>query len=359
MIFEIEFLCSDFRPLVDRDEHLVDFLKPLHEKNEIVLAPFESTRPAFSIWSHSKKEKSSYIPFYRNVGILNTKKNSKSTYFKACRSIKFPMFEKHKFALPLKDYDCSLYRKDHLRRFWTVKDYGVTNRLKIGFAFEVDSLEDQTLTTDLEQKKTYELLKLLLEMPVKVKPNKVTIPLSELLQWMAKTITNSTKCKVKYRNSGSIHPDVEKEGATAVLLYNKGELKQLPRDTREFKIPNNISDFRISYYDYEVKAFNDQIRVYFIEYQDGVAEDFLHKLKDCLLKQRANYTFLHNMLLKTGIPRIKHRGFVDSLVSELLKVKNDRYFGCIDLDEQDCGEVFDLDRRLEIENELLNYNLNC
>lgn len=329
MFFDIDFFCTDLRPIRSgKDKPLVRFMKPLHESNKRILPQIP-------------------LPFYRNIGSLSTKKKSLRTFFKARNSIKFPLFVKHRFSVPKSDF--IFFRRDCVHRHFSTDAYGVVNRLKIGVQFTLERRLvncNKTTSVEQEQKNTFELINFLLNMEIKTKGEDGCTKLHELLPWMTKIVSDSTKrnwsifnFSIKRHKTECIDKNVHSTGMTAVLMYEDGELQELPSGTVSFDITNYPQNVKISYYDYLIDGI-DNCRLYFIKHSEGCDTEFLNKLKLNLIDMRIHYCCLEEMKNKISLVLSKQIRCVQYIRNKT-KISDDKRYSFIDLKNRDSGEIME------------------
>lgn len=374
MIFEIEFLCADLRPLLKEDDKLVDYLKPLHLYNHRIFGPVFQEKKFWDrfiltryknrkskkqddgqrnpILEKNIKDAKGYMPFYRNIGIINTKSISKRTFFKAKNSIRFTNFETHQLVELSNKYN--LLRGNHVRRHFSTDAYGVVNRLKLGFEFYLETLEEKEEFVIDEQKNMFELMKYVFQMPIKIKGTSETIPTSELGNSLCKIVSDSTKYRNNDKNKQTqTHPNVIPVGATAIILYKEGELPDLPNT---FKNKGKYQDLKIFFYDYFIDSGLKHIRVYAIQYNENSSLDILHKLKSHLLDLRMSCLYVDQLIFKIGDTNSKQTAFYKEQLKKIHFIRNNEQFGFIDLKDQDQGEVCEISQRRKIDDEIAIYN---
>lgn len=396
MIFEIDFLCSDYRPLLSKEGDLVDFLKPLHRHNTILKDPVRrkwNLLQKTGLWIPNAKEKKRtktetgenqeviekaksddpakedkktaepkaektifYKPYYRGIGELHTNNMSSRTFFKTKSSIKLPDFEEHDLKFRSDKY--RLLRENRVYRDFSVDDYGVVNRLRLGFYLNLIPQKKKEKMVINEQKNCYELLKHLFNITLKINDKPTFIPLSELGKQMALIISDSTYCKSKSAKGKEkeLDSNVFPITATAVLIYKKGELKQLPEKAMEFQIANYPKKISLSYYDFWTKSIPDPIRVYFVEYGEGCSRNYLLQLKSHLIDLRTSFFCLEDMLFKTGITNWKQDSFVDNQIEKIQRYWDDKQFSFLDLGEHDQNEIFPVERRRKIDKKIQDFD---
>lgn len=376
MIFEIEFLCADLRPLLKEDDKLVDYLKPLHLYNHRIFGPVFQEKKFWDrfiltryknrktkkqddgqktpILEKNFKDVKGYMPFYRNIGIINTKSISKRTFFKAKNSIKFTNFNEHKLVELSNKYN--LFRGNHVRRHFSTDAYGVVNRLKLGFEFYLETVKEKEDLAIDEQKNMFELMKYVFGLPVKTKGATETTTVTELGNFLCRTVSDSTKYRDSDddRNRQSLpHPNVKLVGATAIILYREGELPELLNAFEGEQFPQDI---KIYFYDYFIDSGLKHIRVYAIQYKDNSSLAFSHKLKSHLLDLRMSCLYIDHLIFKIGNTNSKQTAFYKELLKKIHFIRNNKQFGFIDLKDQDQGEVCEISRRKKIDDEIAIYN---
>lgn len=332
MIFEIEFFCTDDRPLLPTEEnYLVNYLKPLYNDNEIIVAPPKC--------------------YYRNIGILNTKQNSSRTYFKAGNSIKIPTFEKHRLSTPSMNY--ILFRKNHVRRHFSVDAYGVINRLKLAFDFTLNPKPRIKGKKIDEEKETYEIMKYLLE-NIEVIPSKEEkMSLRKLGEYLVKTIATSTVYNVPPKKGQETPNHIKHIGTTVVIVYQKGELAALPHNTKVFYINKKHSATDIFYYDFNVKENHEIIRFYFVQVQEEYCpESYFHQLKNKLLDLRSNLVCLESTIKKINLSTDRQENFLNYILEEINSIRNDTEYGFLNLANIDKGEILKSSNRKTIANRI-------
>lgn len=356
MIFDIDFLCSDLRPLRGKNKNTVEYIKPQYKFNEILYGSVERKKDGWFISRQSKSfiesVRKAYMPFYKNMGIINTRANSPCTFFKTRNSIKFPTFNVHhikEFKSESNKY--KLVRKDHVRRHFSIDAYGVANRLRLGFSFDLNTYKEKKAICINEQTNTFKILKAVFNIPVSVKKYPTITKISQLSECLCEIISDSTtvhttKQKEKHQKT-LLHPDVRFQGATATIIYKKGELPTLPRHTEPFLAKDCPEDIKLFFYNYDISPTNS-IRVYFIEYEDNPrALYFAHKLKSKLLELRMTYITLHEAVFELGLITKKHKSFVLYLSKKIHYIRENVQYGFIDLKLQDRGEVYTVEKRQE------------
>lgn len=381
MIFEVEFLCFDERPLRRDNRGLVPFLEKLHQ-NDIPIAGPPGDR--------------SY-PYYRGVGALNKKKRADGEYnpafFKTRNSIKFPAFE----SLKLADFESDnyeLHRLNRVRRHFYTSDYGVINRLRLGFGFRLETKNGAKKSPKSEQKDAFELIEYILGMPVKTglcnegkvceeKPCRHSpvrarqtencegkekkngecprsdckgIRLRDLGEkWLPDTVQKSTRLASynnKKKNGNKKRPVYL--GATAVMMYKTSELTKPPQISDPFRIDDHPQQFKLFYCDYIVPVTEKPIRIYIIEHDKKCPPDFIHSLKSHLLNMKTNFDCLEHAL-EMNTDNKTHTVFVKKLKENILSLRDSKQCGFLDLRDQDRGEVCTKKRRDKINNNLKPY----
>jgi hypothetical protein len=338
MIFEVEFLCFDERPLRTHNDGVLPYLSKFQQNNTAI---------------ESQENKKLY---YRSVGILNTKKKSHGdfnpAFFKTHNSIKFLSFEKHLLDSFASD-KYNLHRGDRVRRYFCTSDYGVINRLKLGFEFWFEVKKDRINESFDEQKQAYNFIDFVLKMEVNTKNQKLSIyELGE--KWLPQIIKASTKLK-EYSEKKDDEKIVKYLGVTAVVICEKGELQELPVIRKEFCVthcPKSNMKVRVFYYDHNV--YPNTIRVYLIEYDKGCSTDFLHGLKSHLLSLRTNFICLEHALCHMDVVDKKHTTFWRKLRNNIHMIRDSKY-GFINLKDQDFGEICHRDTRNKINKKLMPY----
>ncbi|MCI1683852.1 MAG: hypothetical protein LKI39_15060 [Bacteroides sp.] len=340
---------------MEEEKELLEYLKPLHENDEVITAPETA--------------------YYRKIGILNTRKGSSRTFFRAHNSIKIPTFEKHK--LPIHDTNYIFVREDHVRRHFSTETYGVINRLKLGFNFALHPLSKSKEEASEKGKNTYEAIKFLLEdIQVKPKEDAKELALWQLGTWLTQIISTSTvdtslenEDKIA-NNKGKIHlPNFHPfalfhkilnnkvgsstyssyVGTTAVIIYEEGDLPELPVNTRSFRSNKKYPKTDISYYNFHIKQSNDIVKFYFIKKNKCYPESYYHQLKNELLSLRVNLLCLKNIIKKINLSTSKQEFFVNELLEKINNTKNDPQYGFLNLVKNDTGEVLEASNRKDIE----------
>lgn len=414
MVFEVEFITTDVRPLYyGGDENLISFLGPLHKYNQTIV-------------SYAN------LSYLRQLGKVNTAQRHGRTYFKVQNGIKFPSFNTHRTEI-IKD---KLYytRKNHLRRFLTTETFGVINRLKIGFDFNLSRINSAMIpikptkpTKEIySQKETYVLLQNLLHIPTIVgKGNHAQeLPLNKLGKWSTEAIERAThlqkketetnqenfqliswmkeKARALLPSINNKQPDVEHIGTIVIFSFFDDEKIAIPTSARKFptppisepeqgngetafmkkvKEPNKNLD--IFYYDYiiqnkkeeeklkcdikensERKTFiNDQeikseeseiVRVYFIKKYHKCSPKYYHSIVNCLLELRVSFLCLENILNKVKLVTYEQDSFLTLLLDKVRDIKNSE-FGFLNRTEADSGEIMELKRRRDIMDKIRAY----
>lgn len=334
MLFEVDFLCLDARPLRKKNKGLVDFLEPLHQRNETI----------------KRTTAKNHISYYRNMGILNTGKKVKPAFFKTRNSIKFAGFEKHQLNFKSEKYDLS--RGNHVRRYFSTDVYGVINRLKLGFEFSLKPKEGKANRSIDESRNTFEFIKFVLEeIQVKTKNGKER-PLWKLgKEWMPGIIADSTRHKAFSQKNDP--KNVTYKETTVVITYEDNELLDLPRAKEEFRVDNCPENVKIFYYDYD--AFPDHIRIYMIQHEHTCPQDFLHELKARLLNLKTNFACLEYALCEVNELNDTFKKFVGHLVADIYRVSDNKRYGFLNLGDQDEGEICKSDTRRKINDRLKKF----
>lgn len=338
MDFEIEFYCTDIRPLFPKKEKdLVEFLRPLHEKDLIIRLPQEQK-------VHKEGDETKVrIPFFLNIGILNTKKNALRTFFRARNSIKFPSFVEHRFKIKP---DCVLIRRNHFRRHFSVETYGVINRLRIGCEFQIQNNLQIESAISIKQKQAYELICFLLNIDCRIKEKKGE--LFRLGPSIAEIILNSTLYNSKNQTDYSKGGNVNYVGAIATIICTKEEINTFPLNTIPFPIEACPAGVVISYYDFEIDKGADSIRLYFIVHNDDYSNHDLYRLKNYLIDLRVNFHCVENMMEKLDLSESIQITFAFIMREKINNILKNKKFESLNLGIQDEGEIFEYKRRIFI-----------
>ncbi|MDR0954897.1 MAG: hypothetical protein LBM20_05915 [Rikenellaceae bacterium] len=348
MTVDVEFLCVDIRPLEKiRERQLPAFLKELHRYNKLIEDKGEP--------EHHRRL------HYRNVGMCTTKREVERSYFQACNTIKFPEFIGHRLAFKSDGTEYVLFRKNSkVRRHFSSDDFGVTNRLKLGFQFDLQVGEN----VPNGKKFTMDLLNYILglkskrqtvEQKIKIKieghsDEGKESSIAELGAWMQDTILDSTRCKSEKKKHSKKDEMVEHIATTVVVTYTEGDLPDLPIGTCEFQIPGWSEPVKLFYFDPN-NASN--VRIYFIEEEkEKHNASFIHNLSHNLLDMRTNYkcmahTFDMERLKRLNYQRLKE--FAKKLIKRREELKKKQRYGLLDQKDNDIGQICDGGKRSQIE----------
>ncbi len=374
MIFDIEYLCMDYRPLCRRNSRLVDFMKPLHLSDDemsgqVCTRPTGFARCVESLMRYLRTRKkkrnpdadADYTPFYRHIGLMNNPDSPDRAYFKAHTSLRFPDFHDHELKFKSdKKPPYALMHTGRIRRYFTVGDFGVVNRLHLGLNFDVEIPEG---STDIRNKlDVQQLIDRVMEVNVAAKtyvginkkidkktPREEALLLWQLGKWLPKVVSHSTKRRF-WPKKVVCDRDVKTIGATAVILYGPDELPdELPRSFRKFKAAfTGWPGADIRYYDYR-KRGNKPIRVYMVRYAAGTSAHTLHKLKGHLFDLRSSFQALEVLArFERVFTASVWQNFAAKQIDRIKTIRADDQTGGIDLRERDCGEVLSADRRRRI-----------
>ncbi len=346
MLLNVDFLCFDERPL-HKEKDLVGFLKLLHEENGAIMS--------------LRGKKNPRRTYYRGIGCLNTKKQVQTevapAYFKTRNSIRFPAFEVHK----VKEFKSDKYwlvRNKTLcvRRYFTTNLYGIANRLEFGFEFALEIKKGEENRSVKENKTSFEILKSIFEMEVNTGDRKAgnlkVYPFWELGEvWLPRIVEDSTRCK-KYPKK--VEEKKVKEGekevvgcaATAVLVYEEGELQELPLETNGFRLKDNPYNIDISWFDYKAHGGANNIKVYFVRTDGKCSSEFLRDLVSTLFELRDSYACLEQILCKRELSA--KSCVCKSLLSNIEKIRDSEKHGFLDTSEEGSDKIYGHEIRKEI-----------
>lgn len=353
MEFNVRFLCFDERPL-HKEKGLVNFLEPLHRENNGVM-------------NFTGKDENLRRTYYRGIGSLDTKKKKKAevnpAYFRTRNSIRLPEFVFHKIDFKSKEYD--LVRENRfLRRYFTSRNYGIINRLEYDFKFAIKSKEGNgNGNGSVKGDTVFKFLKFIFEMNVNTGDRKAgnlqSYEFWELGEdWFRSIVADSTRCK-PFSKGDIDKKEIVSCAPTAVVVYDEGDLAELPEHIRDFKVKDHIHNVDIWWYNYKSKGVYD-IRVYFIcVKKDKPSQDFLRGLVSALFELRESYAWLDEALCnREGKEKGSvDKSFTDNYLESIIKIRDSENYGFLYPHEENSDKIYDHKKREEISRHLRDYGI--
>ncbi len=338
-----------------RESGLIDFLKPLHKDNEAIMS--------FA----GKDNAPSRRTYYRGIGNLNTKKKKRAevdpAYFKTRNSIRLPKeFEKHKIDFGSDEYH--LLRGDRfLHRYFISRDYGVANQLEYDFEFQIEP-EKGHENKPVKGDTVFKLLRFLFEMRVNTEDRKATPPEERYRfweigeDWLPGIVAGSTRRRSHPK--GVVGEEVVGCAATAVVVYEEGELAELPSPhTHKYTVRDHKNNVDISWFDYETQGGSNEIKVYFIRVnkENRPSPDFISDLVSALFDLRESYVYLHEALCKRTQKGNVHRSFKEVHLKNIEGIRDSEEYGFLFPHEVNSNKIYDPEKREEISKQCADYKI--
>lgn len=343
MNFEIEFVCTDLRPVsVSKEKQLLGYLEPLHRTNSEI-ATGDGT-----------------LPYYKHLGLLKPAVNT--AVFNSRNFLRLPQFENYRLNIRSCNYD--IVRGPRVSRQFTSDVYGVVNRMRLGFDFKIkypkarfDEQESKAAKVGPgEGQKTFELMKFLTRLRVHVKKSKKEFPLYELGNKLAELIPVSTiphRKRAGQKESDLSQPDATGQvfycGAVGVFTCKEGEIADFPGHMKEFRTKKLPDGIKINYYDLHVNSGQESIRFYFIVHNGKSSTGYLHDLGTNLIGLWTYFRVLNKVVFDSNLSPKRFGSFMDEILEMIEGIKNDAEFGFINFGEQDRGEIMASKSRKEMQ----------
>ena len=346
MKFEIEFVCTDLRPVsASKEKQLLAYLKPLHLTNSEIATGDEA------------------LPYYKHLGILKPAENT--AVFNSRNFLRLPQFENYRLSIRPCNYD--MVRGPRVSRQFTSDLYGVVNRMKLGFDFKIKYPKrrfDEPENREAKERtgkgqKTFELMKFLTRLRVRVKKSKTEFALYELGKKLAGLISVSTVPHRKpagQTGSEFLQPEEKGQvlycGAVGVFTCTKEEIVDFPGHIKEFRTKKLPDGIKINYYDLHVNSGKENIRFYFIIHDGKIPAGYLTDLGTNLIGLWTYFQVLNKVVFDTGLSPKRFSSFMEDILEKIDGIKNDTEFGFINFGEQDKGEIMASKNRKEIQDRI-------
>lgn len=315
MVFDVEYIVADARSLHGKKKGLIEFLRPLHEKNEII-------RKRYFNYSN--------IPYYKSIGSLNTSETSEKTIFDARNAVKFPIFN-HTKIYSTGDFVADIKLKKKIRRYFSTESFGAVNRLRIGFEFDlhINNFTDKNAIS--------KLLSCIFNINIVDSKNK-SYNLKQLDSWFLNIVQKSVfkhswlEKRIKFFRINKSSSLVKSIGIIASVEYTEDEINKLPTGTKEifenefFLIHSYIFDpscnnFHFNNGETEIKE-KPKIEIYFILNKDVNCKS-AQKIKSKLFLVKSNYLCLDFIINKINLSTKKQKEYINRMEEVEKEINHD------------------------------------
>lgn len=307
MVFDVEYIVADLRPLRGKNNCLINFLVPLHKKNETI---------------RKRYFKYQINPYFKRIGSLNTSETSTKTIFEARNAVKFPLFN-HTKIRSTGDFDTEIKLKKKIRRYFSTESFGAVNRLRIGFEF------DLRLNNDTDKNAISKLLSCIFNINI-VDSKNSTNNLKHLDNWLSDIVHKSVykhtwlEKRIKFFQANKSKKLVKPVGVIATIEFSKEEIFKLPIGTKEivdnelFQIFSYVFDLNFNKFHFDEFHFNKEedekrkettVEIYFIK-KKHPHETSSHKIKSDLFLVKSNYLCLEFIIDKINLSTKVQRDYI-------------------------------------------------